>query len=148
MFRGYYPLFSLIFFLCFLLSVSVWPQTKFPETVLNASCVGNLQGDVGGGGRSPNHYCLEGNAQMKSPTVHNPQDFRSHATKQYVHFRMLAMPTNTRAGEGGWPGGRMGGFFLWPNKGHQLVEDQKVSPEAVTISPSWMEFLFQANNNK
>lgn len=32
------------------------------------------------GGHSPNHYCLEGTSQMKSLTVHNPQDFRSRPT--------------------------------------------------------------------
>lgn len=43
-------------------------------------CVGKKgQSDVGG----PNHYCLEGNAQMKSLTVHNPQDFRSYTTVKH-----------------------------------------------------------------
>lgn len=50
------------------------------------------QSGVGGGGHSPNHYCLEGNAQMKSLTVHNPQDCHHTMAKEEDHFRSLAVP--------------------------------------------------------
>lgn len=110
---------------------------QIPRNIkLNANCLGKKkkQSDVGGGTKSkPLFFRRKCTNEVTDSSDEKPQDFINHTTtKQYDHFRTLAVPRNPRGREAR---AKNGGFSLCPNKGHlNSVEHQVVMKLLISLS--------------